>query len=215
MPDWLIAQLPLAAAWIGYAALHSLLAALRIKQWIERSAPAAARTYRLGYNLLAVVLLVPVLVLARAHPGPLLWQWHGLAQWLAYALMLSALAGFIIAARDYDMAAFLGLRQLGTPTAAISEPPFRIGRVHRYLRHPWYSCGLILVWTQPMTASWLVSSVVITMYLLLGARLEEAKLTALYGEAYRRYRARIPAFVPLPGRSLSAEEAAALERLQD
>lgn len=195
--------------------MRSLLATLRLKQWIERKVQAAARTYRLAYNLLALMLLVPILMLARAHPGPLLWQWHGAARWLGYTLMLIALAGFIIASRDYDIAAFLGLPRLRSPAAAISEPPFRIGRVHRYVRHPWYSCGLIPVWTQPMTASWLVSSVVITLYVLLGARLEEAKLIALYGEAYRRYRARIPAFVPLPGRSLSAAEAAALERLQD
>ncbi len=212
MPDWLAPQLPLAAAWVGYAALHSLLAALRVKQGIQRRKPAAARYYRLGYNLLALALLLPVLALARANPGPLLWQWQGAAQWFAWGLMLIALAGFVISSRDYDMPAFLGLRQLHEASAAVDEPPFRIGRMHRFMRHPWYAFGIVLVWTQPMRAAWLVSSVFITLYFVIGSRLEEAKLIARYGEPYRRYRQRVPAFLPLPGRSLDAAEAAAIER---
>ena len=212
MPDWLVAQLPLAAAWTGYAVLHSLLAALGAKDAIQRRFASAARYYRLGYNLLALALLIPVLALARAHPGPLLWQWSGLAQWLAWALMIFALFGLIVASRDYDLPAFVGLRQLRESSATIDEPPFRIGRLHRHVRHPWYSFALILVWTQPMNAAWLVSCVFITLYFVLGSRLEEAKLIALYGERYRRYRARVPAFLPRPGRGLDGAEAAALER---
>jgi protein-S-isoprenylcysteine O-methyltransferase Ste14 len=212
MPDWLTPQLPLAAAWVGYAALHSLLAALRVKHGIQRRVPAAARYYRLGYNLLAIALLLPLLALARANPGPLLWQWQGATQWLAWGLMLAALAGFVVSSRDYDMPAFLGLRQLHESSTLVDEPPFRIGRLHRHLRHPWYAFGMILVWAQPMNAAWLVSSVFITLYFVTGSRLEEARLVARYGVPYRRYRQRVPAFLPLPGRSLDAAEAAALER---
>lgn len=212
MPDWLTPQLPLAAAWVGYAALHSLLAALRVKHGIQRRVPPAARYYRLGYNLLAIALLLPLLALARANPGPLLWHWQGAAQWLAWGLMLAALAGFVVSSRDYDMPAFLGLRQLRESMPVVDEPPFRIGRLHRFVRHPWYAFGMILVWTQPMSAAWFVSSVFITLYLVIGSRLEEARLIASHGEPYCRYRQRVPAFLPLPGRSLDAAEAAAIER---
>lgn len=213
MSDWLAAQLPLAAAWIGYAALHSLLAALHVKNAFRRRMPAAARYYRLGYNLLAIALLLPLLALARSTPGPLLWQWSGLAQWVAWALMLLAIIGFIVSSSDYDMPAFLGLRQLREPASAADEPKFRIGRMHRHVRHPWYSFGLMLVWTQPMSAAWLVSCAFITLYFVIGSRLEEAKLIAHYGERYRRYRQRVPAFLPLPWRSLDDTEAAEIERL--
>ena len=42
------------------------------------------------------------------------------------------------------------------------------------------------------------------------ALLEERKLLVLHGEAYARYRARVPGLIPWPGRSLSADEARTL-----
>jgi hypothetical protein len=50
----------------------------------------------------------------------------------------------------------------------------------------------------------------ITLYFVLGSRLEESKLIVYYGDIYRRYRERVPALLPLPWRYLSQQEAAAL-----
>ena len=59
----------------------------------------------------------------------------------------------------------------------------------------------------------LVSALCISLYLWFGSLLEERKLLACHGEAYARYRQRVPGLIPLPGRALSAEEARTLERL--
>jgi protein-S-isoprenylcysteine O-methyltransferase Ste14 len=81
------------------------------------------------------------------------------------------------------------------------------------VRHPWYALGLLVLWTRDLNAAWLVAAIAITVYLLIGSRLEENKLIAFYGDAYRRYRRRVPGLVPLPGRSLSAREAGELQTL--
>jgi protein-S-isoprenylcysteine O-methyltransferase Ste14 len=58
-----------------------------------------------------------------------------------------------------------------------------------------------------MNAAWLVSAIAITLYFAIGSWFEERKLIAIHGDAYRRYRDKVPALLPLPWKFLSAEEA--------
>jgi protein-S-isoprenylcysteine O-methyltransferase Ste14 len=79
--------------------------------------------------------------------------------------------------------------------------------MHRYVRHPWYALGLVVVWTRSMDAAMLVTALAITVYLVIGSRLEERKLLVYHGEAYRRYMERVPGLIPLPWRRLKSGEA--------
>jgi hypothetical protein len=67
-----------------------------------------------------------------------------------------------------------------------------------------------VIWTRDMSETTLLSSVIITLYFLVGSRLEEKKLLVYHGDTYRRYMARVPGLIPLPWKSLTAEEAEAL-----
>jgi hypothetical protein len=58
----------------------------------------------------------------------------------------------------------------------------------------------------------LLSAIMITLYFIIGSLLEERKLLAYYGEAYREYRQRVPGLFPLPWRNLSREQARELEK---
>ena len=200
--------LGLACAWIAYALLHSALAALPVKAWAERRWPGAVRYYRLSYNVFAVIALLPILWLSYGIDGGWLWRWTGAAAWLANGVALAAVVGFLASARHYDMDAFLGLRQLreAASTADGSEV-FALSPFHRYVRHPWYFFGLVLIWTRDMNAATLVSALAITFYFVLGSKIEERKLVASHGDIYRRYMACVPGLVPLPWKFLTAEEA--------
>lgn len=201
----------IAFAWIAYGALHSAAASLRVKNWIAARWPGAMPGYRLGFNLSATLLLVPVLWLTHRHAGEALWVVPG---WIAWPAVALSVAGFAWSMKWYDGATFLGLRQLRDHVGPDDErEAFRLSPLHRHVRHPWYALGLLLLWTRDLNAAWLVAAIVITAYLLIGSRLEENKLIALYGEAYRRYLQRVPGLIPLPGRSLSADESRALETL--
>jgi protein-S-isoprenylcysteine O-methyltransferase Ste14 len=202
----------LALAWLSYFLLHSLLASLRVKRLIAQRLPAVMPWYRLLYNLLALLLIIPPLSMLWFYRSDPLWQWQGSMAGLAYALMILAVAGFIWSMRYYDSKAFLGLQQLQRHQHAIEDQEqLHISPLHRFVRHPWYSLGLVLIWTQDMDPARLVSALVVTAYLVLGSRLEERKLLIFHGATYRDYQQRVPGLIPRPWRYLTRREA---ERLR-
>ncbi len=219
MEETLILAVPylgLALVWALYFAAHSLLATRTLKSEAARLWPRGARAYRLAYNLLAVLLLAPPLWLTFALDGPAVIQWRGWAWWLAQGAATFAILGFVASLRAYDMEHFLGLRQWreeGITDGGV-EPwePLRVAGLHRYVRHPWYFLGLVVLWTRDLNLAGLVTAGAITVYLVVGSRLEERKLVAAYGEAYADYRRKVPGLIPLPGRGLSREQADALAR---
>lgn len=200
-------QVPLALGWLLYAALHSLLADLRVKDAAGKRWPGFAPWYRLAYNVVALLTALPLLWLMRAVPGAELWTWNGAWAWLGNGLALAALLGAMQSSRAYAMNDFLGLGVLGGDKE-IERDVFRLSMPHRFVRHPWYSFGLVIVWTRDMNAAMLVSALAITLYFVLGSRLEEKKLIAIHGDIYRRYRERVPGLIPLPWKWLSREQAA-------
>lgn len=203
----------LALGWLAYAAVHSLLAALAVKARMTRRWPGFAPWYRLAYNLVALALVLPLAWATAAIPGDWLWRWTGIWAWVANGLALAVLAGFWLSAGTYDMGEFLGLKPLREKRADAAEHDgFRISLLHRHVRHPWYALALVLVWTRDMNPPMLVSAMAVSLYFLLGSRLEERKLAAHFGDAYRAYRQRVPGLLPLPWQSLSAAEADELMR---
>jgi protein-S-isoprenylcysteine O-methyltransferase Ste14 len=133
---------------------------------------------------------------------------------LAYGLAGLAILGFAWSLRYYDGSEFLGLRQWrARQRSALDQERLHLSPLHRFVRHPWYTLGLVLVWTQNMDAARLTSAVVISAYFVLGSRLEERKLLLYHGPAYAAYRRRVPALLPRPWRSLSSAEARELTRL--
>lgn len=201
------------AAWLSFGMVHSFTASLWLKQRVARRWPERMPLYRLAFNLLATITLIPPLLLIQHWQGDYLWRWTGPGWWLANGLALLAIGGFAWSLRYYDGAEFLGLRQWRERETRVEDQErFYISPLHRFVRHPWYSLALLLVWTRDMDGVFLLSSLMISGYFILGSRLEERKLLVYHGARYRRYRELVPALLPLPWRYLSARQAEALMR---
>lgn len=198
----------LSLAWIAYAVVHSVLAAQATKRWVATRLSRLVPAYRLLYNLFAGLALLPILWLLWHDPGPWLWRWRGGLAWVMNGLGLLAVGLLLVGPGLYDLSEFLGLRQFHERREAPEDQEsFRIATLHRYVRHPWYALSLVVLWTRDMSAARLVSALWITIYFVVGSRLEERKLLARFGEAYREYLTRVPGLLPRPWKILSREDA--------
>ncbi len=204
-------MITVAVAWIAYYLLHSLLAMDRTKEAVRRRWPGLARWYRLGYNTISVLLLpVPLAVLAQRQ-GETLWSWTGTAGLMANGAAALAALAFLASLSAYDLRAFLGLRAEKSDDETRGEE-LSISLFHRFVRHPWYFFGLVILWTREMDPALLVAALVTTAYMVIGSRLEENRLILEHGERYLSYRRAVAGLIPLPWKILSAAEAQELER---
>jgi methanethiol S-methyltransferase len=79
--------------------------------------------------------------------------------------------------------------------------------LYRYVRHPLYTCSILILWLVPvMTVNLLAFNLGATLYMTIGAFFEERKLVREFGGEYEAYRRHTPMLVPgLKPRRPSAE----------
>lgn len=164
--------------------------------------------YRLLFNLLAVILILPPVYLLYTTEWAWLWRWSGPAWWLANGLALLAVGLFFWTLSYYDSGEFIGIRQWRQRLRRVEDQErFHISPLHRFVRHPWYFLGLVLIWTRDMNVGLFMSALVTSLYLLIGSRFEEQKLGYYHGQVYARYRERVPGLIPNPWRFLTRRQA--------
>ena len=200
--------LPLILSWLFYFLAHSLLASIFAKEFVASRLPKFMPFYRLSYNILAILfLLVPMSIMLRFQ-GEWLWRWSGILSWISIAISLLAIAGFLRSLRYYDMQEFLGFRQMSEQINSVDDQEqFFLSPMHRWVRHPWYFFALLLIWAQAMNEAILISAIMMTLYFIIGSKLEDRKLVRYHGEIYKRYRELVPGLIPLPWKYLSAARA--------
>jgi protein-S-isoprenylcysteine O-methyltransferase Ste14 len=210
----IISLVPLALGFVAYFTLHSLLASLRLKNFVAKRWPTLMPAYRLAFNVLSVVLLLPLVWLMQANPGPVIWQWQGGWSLLMSGLMFAAIGGFFWSLKSYDNMVFLGITQWKSRHQGCEDPEqLHISTLHRFVRHPWYFFILVILWAQDIHLAQLVTYSLMTLYFIVGSYLEERKLMECYGDAYRQYCQRVPGLIPLPWRWLSENEAMKLVKM--
>ncbi len=185
-------------AWALYGAVHSLLASLSAKALAGRwLGPGVRRFYRLFYNfvvtlallpLLALVVLLPDLEISRI-PFP----------WVILTLLIEALAaaGLLVGVLQTGAMQFIGLAQIASSSDQSGPPKLVVNGLYRYVRHPLYLFGLLILWLLPlMTWNILAFNLGATAYILVGIQFEERKLLKEFGQAYADYQRRVPMLLP-------------------
>lgn len=186
---WLILSIVL------WGVVHSLTASLAFKNFLRRVLGAGfMKFYRLLYNIFSVISIVPILYLMLVLPDKDLYQVP--APWRYLMLAGQGLSAFLllVSLLQADVLAFAGLRQL-----VEKEQPGKlvVSGVYRYVRHPLYTFGLLILWLSPsVSLNSFVVYLAFTLYILAGIYFEERKLLREFGQAYADYKASTPMLIP-------------------
>ncbi len=210
-----------AALWASFGLVHTVLAGTRAKTAL---APLLGDYYRAAYNVVAAAHLGLIFwVEWRFFPDRTVFHFPAWLTWLLYVAQAGGWFVVALGVFQYDLGRFAGLTQVRAavrrrelarsrvdgggvrPPAPVGpDEPMRTGGPHRYIRHPLYAGLFIVLWTRAFDEFALASAVWGSLYLLIGAHFEERKLLRYYGDAYRRYRAAVPAYIPWRGRAWRA-----------
>jgi protein-S-isoprenylcysteine O-methyltransferase Ste14 len=191
--------LTLAVLWSSWCFLHSALISLRVTTYLKRRLKEGFRYYRLIYNGFALVTLVPVALYVYSAKAEPLFSWQGTWRIAQGFLLAASLFLFLAGAKHYDLLTFLGLRQVKkvdscvglTETCALDT-----GGILGAVRHPWYAGGMMIIWARNLDLSAILTNLILTAYFVVGAFLEEHKLSIEFPEAYKEYQQKVSMFFP-------------------
>jgi len=176
---------------------HSVMARPSFKRLMARAVPDFANR---SVFILASVCALALLIHGWQPLDAMLWQ----VEWrpLKLALLTSFVVGALMilwATVEIDHFHFFGVKQCldastGKPRG---EPEFHANGLYGLVRHPIHLGMLMLLWSAPsMTAGRLLFASGMTVYLVIGLRLEQRDLVKTLGQVYCDYVARIPILLP-------------------
>lgn len=188
------------AHFLVFAVVHSALASQTVKAMLITQIPGLGRFYRLLFNLLA---LVWTLVLLEKLPKSGLILWSVAWPYTMLPVLVMLWAAFEAARSVFQLNAseFLGFAQLrasaGSDLDSATHRQLSTSGWYSRVRHPLYFFSMLFLISKPtMTAEHAVLVVFTGVYFYVGARREEERLQALFGESFTAWKATVPMFFP-------------------
>jgi methanethiol S-methyltransferase len=191
----LLNHLLLAVVWILYCVLHSVLASIPVKKWVQQKTEKGSRYYRLFYTLFAFLSLVAVFYFQLTIDSMYLFEQKVVSTLFGGIIALAGLGLMLVCIKKY----FISLSGLKSLYQEAPSSELMIAGVHRYMRHPLYTGTFLFIWGLWLfypSLSLLIADIVITAYTVYAIRLEEEKLVQEFGDKYREYQRTVPKLIP-------------------
>lgn len=192
-----IAYVFLALLWVAYYSMHSILASLRTKRIVASKLPAIWPYYRIIYNVLALTGALAIFIYQWSLPTVMAVPSKA---WMLCLGALIIFIGLFIAAMafySFDKSEFLGLKQLAGKQE--KKGKLHTSGLYGIVRHPLYF-SMILIVSGYLLYSFHLSNLIFALctfaYLLVGTKMEEAKLVETFGRDYLTYRHRVKMLIP-------------------
>lgn len=175
---------------------HSGMVRRSFRQWLARFIPE--QFDRAFYAIASGVVLLMLIVFWQGG-RPIFTVPHGIFRWLLRAVFFLSLAGFAwggLALKSFDP---LGIRPvLDYLRGRIpGRMPFTARGAYLLVRHPLYLFSILMIWSCPdLTKDRLLFNILWTVWIVIGAFLEERDLVNEFGDTYRKYQRTVPMFIP-------------------
>jgi protein-S-isoprenylcysteine O-methyltransferase Ste14 len=169
---------------------HSILPRKFVK---ERMSPYLHRSFYVFTSGIALW----IVLLNWKNFGPFLYR--DVAPWLFSILFYAALLLIVVCTIALNHSQMFGLYQGYAAWKGLPLPEGKLETkgVYGVVRHPITSLLIVALWShESLTAGRLLFNGLFTAYALLGTVFEEKSLIQEMGEEYRKYRKRVPAFIP-------------------
>jgi protein-S-isoprenylcysteine O-methyltransferase Ste14 len=190
----------LTVLWLAYCFVHSLLISTPVTHWVQIRYPGVFRSYRLLFNIFSITTFIPIVYYTFSLRTASVLRWDGYPRLIQAILIIIGILLVFTGASRYDLRQFLGISQLreGEACQGISANcELDRSGVLGIVRHPWYTAVIILLWARDLDPAGIITSTVLTFYLIIGTLLEERKLVMEFGDAYRRYQQGVSMYLPI------------------
>lgn len=180
-----------------FALIHSLFAASTVKRLITGNSQSSQLAYRMTYNIVSLTLLV--WVMTNYHNSRVIFVVPGTWSLVMHMIQLICLLIAANCIRQTGVSDFLGLphksRTKALPRTLITNGCYGI------VRHPLYLFSILLMLFNPiLNTRWIIFTLFSISYFIIGALIEEKRLSDVFGEQYSNYRKRVPFIIPdMPG----------------
>ncbi|WP_337873119.1 isoprenylcysteine carboxylmethyltransferase family protein [Ignavibacterium sp.] len=185
----------------GYT--HSLLASLKVKEFIRQQFGKAIAFYRLFYNLFSLISLYLIWEYAP-HPSLQIYKLNPPFDYLVLIPQFLSLIGIIWCFRYFSVKEFLGLSQIErflnkefSDDELDEKMFFRIDGPYKYSRHPIYFFSIVfLIFRAEMDLFYLTMLIAFIIYFYIGSVYEEMRLLKIFGKDYEEYQKKVPRIFP-------------------
>ena len=189
-----------ASIWIGYCALHNYLISIGFTNLMTRLLKNYYAFYRFFYILISLILLIPLINFTAQSDTRIIITYGYTLSIIRYALISGALLMFFWAFFfNYDSLSFFGIRQIlsfGKIKKINPTEEIRRNGLLGIMRHPMYLALIIYLWCQTFRVMDILINTVLTIYVIIGTRLEEKKLVLEFGDTYIKYQQEVPMLIP-------------------
>ena len=181
---------------LAFSVQHSGMVRQSFHQRLEAVVPG--HYHRAVYAITSGSVLLAMLVLWQGAT-PNLVGLDGAGRWLLRGLAVAAIFGFVWSIRALGSFDVFGVRPVMARLRGkeLKDMPLTIRGPYKWVRHPLYTCVLLLLWSSPdLAADRLLLNIIWTVWVVLGTVLEERDLVSHFGESYRKYQRDVPMLIP-------------------